>query len=102
MIRFRFHVLLVVAVSCCGAKEGEVKWLRFSKAEIESLFGGSVAVADLVVKANGAQPASAVHRRSCSGDDGELHIGIRDDDLVLPAGARPHCRLSLMMLTGGS
>jgi hypothetical protein len=85
----RFLVLFSLSASFCCAAEGEVKWLHFSKAFIESLYGGDSAIADLVVKPNGAQPASKVHPRSCSGDDGELHVGIRNDDLVLPGGARP-------------
>jgi hypothetical protein len=63
------------------ASEGDVKWLRFSKAFVQSHYAADAAVGEIVVIANGAQPAKNVHKLSCSGDDGELHIGILNESL---------------------
>lgn len=87
MLNPRVLSRLLLALGLTGtyaaAQEGRVVWLRFAKSFIQTHYPTSIAIGDLPVQANGATPAGTVHKRSCSGDDGELHIGILNSDLTL-------------------
>jgi hypothetical protein len=59
---------------------GQVKWYKFDKKFIEKHYqqDGS-AIGSL--KASAVHPAKNVHAIDCGGNDGEVHIGISEDDL---------------------
>lgn len=81
-MRLLIGSLITTLLVCpCVGNEGDVKWLRFSKTFVQSHYAADAAVGEIVVAADGAQPAKTVHKRSCSGDDGELHIGILNESL---------------------
>jgi len=84
MFTRRHSLLIMLALQPLIAAEGDIKLLRFSKSFIESHYAADSAIGDLVITGAGAHPAKNVHQRSCSGDDGELHVGILNASLAGP------------------
>jgi hypothetical protein len=74
-------LLLCVACAVLGATSvsAQTKWFKFSKAFIDSHYPADSAIGE--VKASTVAPAKNVHRVSCGGNDGELHIGIEGKDI---------------------
>ena len=79
MVRNLCIGLFVIAVAIESA--AQTKWYRFSKAFIATHYPTGGAIGTL--EANGSSPAKNVHTISCSGNDGELHIGVDGSAVVL-------------------
>ncbi|HEV2961120.1 MAG TPA: hypothetical protein VG649_04785 [Candidatus Angelobacter sp.] len=77
-------VLLVLILSLTASSQ--TKWYKFSKEFINSHYPQDSAIGEL--KASTVAPAKNVHRVTCGGQDGELHIGIEGTD-VQDAGSAP-------------
>jgi hypothetical protein len=77
-------VLLVLILSLSASSQ--TKWYKFSKEFINSHYPQDSAIGAL--KAATVAPAKTVHRVTCGGNDGEIHIGIEGTD-VQDAGSSP-------------
>jgi hypothetical protein len=73
-VRFIFPVLLTLVVQTAFAVTGTVTWYKFSKKFISDHYASDSAIG--MVGAANWKAAQSVHPVSCSGNDGELHIGI--------------------------
>jgi len=67
------------------AAQGEIVWFRFKKSFIESRYPtdvafGSIEVSDLWK----VGPAHYIKNPTCSGTDGEVHLGVYEEDLDWP------------------
>jgi len=79
--------LLSVTIS---AAEGDLKWFRFDKTFIQANYPVDVAFGRLTIE--DLYAASALHDVGCSGDDGEIHVGVYDADIAVPGNQRPISR----------
>ncbi|HVT57150.1 MAG TPA: hypothetical protein VHR45_02015 [Thermoanaerobaculia bacterium] len=79
----RFLIVgFAVAATALGARgaAAQGQWYKFSKDFVASHFAKDSAIGEL--EANAVAPAKSVHRVSCGGNDGELHVGIEGKDIV--------------------
>jgi len=84
MTLLRFPLLLAVLSSCSFGLQ--VKWFRFDKQFIAARYPEDSAFGSLTAS-NWAR--SAVHPVSCSGKDGEVHIGVFDPAIQLKTDEKP-------------
>jgi hypothetical protein len=85
--------ILAVAVVVSGAisaAEADLKWFRFDKTFIQAKYPTDVAFGRLTIE--DLYAASALHDVGCSGDDGEIHVGVYDADIAVPGNQRPISR----------
>jgi hypothetical protein len=79
----------VVLFLCVGSTPAQtIKWYKFDKTFIQSQYGKDGSAIG-VLKVSAMHPAKSVHSISCGGNDGELHIGIAESELIPLAGHRP-------------
>jgi hypothetical protein len=73
---------LVVAAFflCVGSVSAQTKWYKFDKAFIQSHYGADGSAIGLV-KVSAMHPAKSAHSVNCGGNDGELHIGVAEEEL---------------------
>jgi len=64
----------------------EIRWYPFDRDFIANQYSNS-AIGELKVKK--FRPAQTIHTKSCGGNDAELHIGIKKNDIDLPAAQMP-------------
>ena len=78
-------VMMLAAVVCTAqsTKPAQTKWFRFSKAFIGSAFSADSAFGRLGARSWSPGP---IHKIGCGGDDGEIHVGIPSDGIILPEG----------------
>jgi hypothetical protein len=89
----RSLVLCVVFALLGGASaSAQTKWFKFSKAFVDSHFPADSAMGEL--NASAVAPAKTVHKVSCGGNDGELHIGIEGQDVEGAVDGQPFSALA--------
>jgi hypothetical protein len=78
------NLFLLVLVRTTNAQE--IRWYPFDKDFVSNQYSNS-AIGELDVK--NFQAAKTIHSESCSGNDAELHIGIKNNHIDLPSSELP-------------
>jgi hypothetical protein len=76
--------LVLLFVSTVNAQD--IRWYPFDKDFIANQYSNS-AIGELRVKK--FKPAQTIHSESCGGNDAEIHIGIKKNDIDLPDAQMP-------------
>src|SRR5262245_17981273 len=80
-------LMVALIVSLCFGQPASTTWYSFDKQFITANYPQDSAIGSLTV--NGWRASSETHRRLCSGDDGELHIGVTLQGIELAASQMP-------------
>ena len=86
MRTLRFVPVSIVLLFVSTINAQEIRWYPFDRDFIANQYSNS-AIGELKVKK--FRPAQTIHTESCGGNDAEIHIGIKKNDIDLPTEQMP-------------